>query len=568
MFKLTVVAGPLRGNSYALHEGENRIGRLSSNEICISSSKVSKSHCAVSIQGNVVTIMDLGSSNGTFVNGSLAKKREIKRGDRLSVGDCVLELSGVSAQVPSLMQKPQDPLAQVLTFPAPAVGPSPSLSAIPAMPAMPSANEGASVGQEVPKDLIEKVKFYFEKYVINFLFNLNEKQEWNTIVKGLLGILIAFTSAVSTFPLLDKCQDILLLEAKHRAQALARLMVDRNTPAILEKSETKMDVSFAERESGVLGAYILDLDAGRVMAPGRKLNQIVSDGQEGRFVGKARSYFNKVNGSEKGEAVYFSMPAWKADGSLDDTLPILEGNLLGFAEPVKILDPRVNKNVVVAMGVVFLDLNRILIDELYGFTMFLSTVILSSIMALGVYISIHRLTLRPIQHLSKELDRVLRGESQVVANPFKMKELDEFVQLVNTTIQKSSHALPGAGQVQSQGASIEDVLGSMKFAAQKAANPMMIIDGDRNVAYLNGPMEELTSMRLDGVMGQPLTTAIGDQSFLLMLTDLIEKSALASTDGVSDSLEFSGVNYEVSAYGVGASQGQARGYVISLKQAG
>ena len=47
MYRLTVVAGPNRGTSYPLHEGETTVGRLSVNSIVLNSSKVSKRHCVL-----------------------------------------------------------------------------------------------------------------------------------------------------------------------------------------------------------------------------------------------------------------------------------------------------------------------------------------------------------------------------------------------------------------------------------------------------------------------------------------------------------------------------------------
>jgi len=566
MFKLTVIAGPLRGNAYQLNEGDTVIGRVQGSEILLQSTKVSKKHCVITVSGSTVSLKDAGSSNGTFVNGILSTSKKLNHGDRISIGEFVLELTKVVARKPAALQNQlvsQRPMAQVIPMQNSMTG----LADLGAMPPlgtapMPGMQVQTSAGAAPPKDLIEKVKFYFEKYVINFLYTLNEKHQWNMIVKGLIGLVVVFTAAVSTFPLLDKVQDILLLEGRNRAQALARLMADRNTMAIFEKTETKMDISFAERESGIVSAYLVDMD-NRIMAPSKRMNQSLSDGQEGRFSNQARRWFEKNQDKN-----FFSMPFWKADGSLDATLPALEGNMLGFAEPVKILDPRTNRNVVVAMAIVFLDLNRILIDDASGFIMFLTSIVFGSLMAAAVYVSIHRLTTRPLEHLNKEIDKALRGEIMSVDNPYKIEEFDGLVTVVNTVIQKLG---PGGGNGPGGfgGATEhpEDAINPMKFMAQRSSVPMLVLDADKKIACINDNMEEVTGMRSDSVTGSPLENAASDQAFLLMVNDLIGRASVGNPDGVGDTLEFSGVNYQIEVLGVGSPGGNAKGYVISLKLA-
>src|SRR3954453_14244261 len=93
MYKLTVVAGPNRGTSYPVQDGETSIGRQAGNTVVLPSAKVSKRHCVLAVNNGKVVMSDQGSSNGTFVNGVLVKSKPMKAGDRISVGEYVLELT-------------------------------------------------------------------------------------------------------------------------------------------------------------------------------------------------------------------------------------------------------------------------------------------------------------------------------------------------------------------------------------------------------------------------------------------------------------------------------------------
>ncbi len=68
--------------SIPLHDGSHSIGRDPLSSICVESSSVSRRHASLLVAGNLVTIEDCRSTNGTFVNG-----RQIERSTSLADGD-------------------------------------------------------------------------------------------------------------------------------------------------------------------------------------------------------------------------------------------------------------------------------------------------------------------------------------------------------------------------------------------------------------------------------------------------------------------------------------------------
>jgi pSer/pThr/pTyr-binding forkhead associated (FHA) protein len=55
---------------FALNMGDNSIGRRTENDIILEDPYASGAHAVVSVDENGVTLTDLGSTNGTFVNGA------------------------------------------------------------------------------------------------------------------------------------------------------------------------------------------------------------------------------------------------------------------------------------------------------------------------------------------------------------------------------------------------------------------------------------------------------------------------------------------------------------------
>lgn len=98
---LIVREGPLAGRSF--HLGKTvTIGRNPDNAICLDNHKVSRQHARISGENGRYFIEDLGSSNGTLLNGQrVEQKTSLQVGDRLTVGDTLFELAGRAQPEPA-----------------------------------------------------------------------------------------------------------------------------------------------------------------------------------------------------------------------------------------------------------------------------------------------------------------------------------------------------------------------------------------------------------------------------------------------------------------------------------
>jgi Protein of unknown function (DUF3662)/FHA domain len=72
------------------------IGRLSSNDVVLSDPNVSRRHAELRRNGERWILVDLGSTNGTSVNGNLGREHQLDDGDRLAFGtsELVFALDG------------------------------------------------------------------------------------------------------------------------------------------------------------------------------------------------------------------------------------------------------------------------------------------------------------------------------------------------------------------------------------------------------------------------------------------------------------------------------------------
>jgi hypothetical protein len=91
LFQLTMRSGPNPGTVYALESDQISIGRDSSNEIAVNDAEVSRRHARLTFQGGKYVLEDMGSTNGSFVNGQrLTGPRVLKSGEVISLGEQIV----------------------------------------------------------------------------------------------------------------------------------------------------------------------------------------------------------------------------------------------------------------------------------------------------------------------------------------------------------------------------------------------------------------------------------------------------------------------------------------------
>jgi pSer/pThr/pTyr-binding forkhead associated (FHA) protein len=91
--RLLVQRGPNAGQSFALQTGVNIIGRMSGAAIRLTDVLISRQHVRLNLESKRVTLEDLGSANGTFVNAQKISGTApvvLRDGDTIAVGDTVL----------------------------------------------------------------------------------------------------------------------------------------------------------------------------------------------------------------------------------------------------------------------------------------------------------------------------------------------------------------------------------------------------------------------------------------------------------------------------------------------
>jgi len=194
--QLEILEGAEAGTQVPV-DAETVIGRADDADLTLADAGVSRAHARVSAGASGASIEDLGSSNGTFVNGErITGSRQLQDGDEIQLGGAILRVSAGTAQTqmigpgateahpgpPPDTPEPEEPPREKPFIPAPAA-PEPAAAQGP-----PPPPRRAPIAQPQPAAPAERD--FFNDYNLPAL---------GAIVLGPLSILLLIFSSGSGF---------------------------------------------------------------------------------------------------------------------------------------------------------------------------------------------------------------------------------------------------------------------------------------------------------------------------------------------------------------------------------
>jgi hypothetical protein len=149
-YRLVMHSGPLAGRAFPMEKTELFIGRDLSNDIVINDPEVSRRHARMFLQGSNFVIEDLGSTNGTAVNGQrLLGPYILRPGETVVFGEHITAVfEATQPESGSTVVSAPPPQAQPRSRPAPASSAGPGYGPPPPPYAQPVGYVGQVPGVE------------------------------------------------------------------------------------------------------------------------------------------------------------------------------------------------------------------------------------------------------------------------------------------------------------------------------------------------------------------------------------------------------------------------------------
>jgi len=111
-YALRFISGKYQGSEFPLYpDREIFVGRSSDLDLVLVEDMVSRKHAKITVSSNEIHIQDLGSTNGSFVNGEKIRRAKLQVGDRILIGTSIIKV--VSVDTDSIEANPAEARARM-----------------------------------------------------------------------------------------------------------------------------------------------------------------------------------------------------------------------------------------------------------------------------------------------------------------------------------------------------------------------------------------------------------------------------------------------------------------------
>jgi len=499
MYKLMAVAGKLRGKEYILKEGENTFGRDPSCDHPITVDGVSKKHFSLTVSADAAYLQDLGSSNGTFLNGKITKRATVKSGDKIALPDTIFQV--IQVQEKKIVIKKQ--IAKV------AEGESvDDLNKIPPPPAA----------------LPQKVIWVFKYKFMNILHGINEEYEWRAMVGILFAVFVFTVISLTLFPVLQDSKKLLLIETAKRGEHFAEEIARINARFLEQKNLDRVDSAFLESESDVASYELFDLE-GRIVRPMGKLNEYISDS----FSIKARDWATK----------FLNKPTQALKEVLND-------GEIGIAQKIMAYNARSGQTEAVGVIAIRFTPQSLAIEATKNSAAFLEALITSGIIAIFFFGIIYYLTLKPLEEIRIQVEETLRGKRRGIETKLLFTELANFKGSLNTVLQRLRELTStGSSNEFKEAEDAAPYINTLREFIRGSGVPALVMDSEKNVMVVNSEAEDLTGIRQTAAENMNILDVAREQGFAATLIELCDKSASNGGLGQDGTYSLGGHEYKI-----------------------
>lgn len=522
MYKLVVVGGKLRGQEFVLKNGDNTLGRDASCDIHFTVEGVSKKHLNISIAEDGLYVSDLGSANGTFLNGKIIKKAAAKSGDKIGLPNSILQLVYVQEKKVIVTKKisNQREIEENL--------------------------DDIMLGGEAPESPVGKIFWLFKYKLMSLVHGINQEYEWRILLAIFTAMFALVTITLTIGPVLQDSKNVLMNEIKIRGAHYADEISRTNTKALEQKALERVDTSFLDGagQDGVESYELIDLD-GRVLRPISKLNEYSND----TVTVQIKEWFNNP----------------KNKNIKDARILQLEGGKIGIGKQIFIYDPKTGTQESVGIIAIRFAPTTLTAEASKSARLYFESLVTSFLVGILFFGVVYYLTLRPIEELKFQIEEGLRGKRRSVESKLLFEELNPVRNAVNTGLQRIRELQRDESDVDPNDIESDTTYVNVLLEfLNGAAGPVMVLNSEKNLIKLNTQAEDVCGIRLSMSEGQNILDITKERGFAATLIELCDNSANNSGTSQSGGYELQGKSYNVFVNSIMGKDGFAKGFYISF----
>lgn len=523
MYKLVVVAGKKRGEEFVLKNGDNVLGRSDEVDIPFQVQGVSKNHMCITVTDDAAYIKDLGSSNGTFLNGKVITRATAKHGDKIALPDAILQVVYVKEKKRIIKKKIERDSAE-------------------------DVEEEFLTGGEPPSDHIGRIIHLFKYRLMNLFYGINQEYEWRVLFGIVLTVALVLTITITIFPVLNDSHNSLIRETRKRGALLADVVARQNEIILQKRQYNQVRTGFIDDRltdggSGIVGYELFDLE-GRIIAPIEKKNEYISD----PFSVQAREW------AMKSPASNLERPFFKS----------LESSQIGIARKIMAYNQVEDQKQGVGVIAIKFRPQSVVISANSGTKKYLIALVYAFIVGVFFYGIVYFLNLRPIEELKFELEEAIRGRKRNVEGSYMMSELHGIKNSINSTLQRLRELQDTDSDEFAELESDEGYVNSLIEVLQGFPGPGLVLNSEKNLMRINPIAEDITGIRESSSQGMSLLDVSREKGFAATVIELCDESA--NNGGVlqQGDYELSGTPYNVNVVSLIGKDNFAKAFLVSF----
>lgn len=554
MWSIRILSGPQTGQIVDLKLGKNVFGRSQACDVKIQSLGISKEHCEVHVYKDKMMIVDLKSSNGTFVNGVKIQNSIIHLGDKLSLFDVIMDV------IPAPDIRPKS-VAVVKTPPPP---PQPMMLQVPSVPNqqnqmvspsgmqnvtqaysynMPGQFQNSSyqtMSQQAapstpmpavsPLTFSEKMEMYIENTVMPAIYRLAILMPFKQILMGFVLIFIIGVTLLSLIPLNVVTKESNFNEAGRRAKSVARSLARVNEAALLSGQLGSLNVSDALKEEGIKEALIIQQSDGAIVAPPEKAGREAAK----PFIAQARKESRSAVG-------------------------MIDANTIGATHPIGVYDANTGESMVKYHAIVYYDISSLGVDEGRVISLFMQTLVIATVLGLLLFLIFSRLIQHPLTALNKQIDQALREKTDRTEVAFDYPEFQKVVANVNLILNRMWNGLSDQDGTKPQQNRDLEFINLVQILTQ----PAIVISNVGTIVAVNEQFEQLSQMSSESLIQAHFST-ITDAALMQNIEALMAKAKDSPYEKHSDRIPFSQFECTISIQSCLGPNGEPEYYFMTL----
>lgn len=530
MWALRVLNGPQAGEVFPLKAGKTKLGRGPNCQIQWTAQGVSKEHLEISVVGERVSVTDLRSSNGTFLNGVRIQSNYVKLGDKLLIGQTLCDVVVVR-------EKSRSPSASSHL-------PAPVDFNAPAPQSMTPMNPMGGFDQQLPMNPVppgpapsilqsqtQKFHDYVDRVALPGVYRLPEVMEFRFVLMGFIGLYIVLLTFLSMVPLYQITSESISTESKRRALTVARSLSEINQKALRQGDYSGFRTDLILREEGIEDAYVISKD-GKILAPAERIGLSPKD------VG----FTSKLKGTIREVTDQSSL-----DGRVAASVPIVA------------FDAELQQNVAKAYAIVVYNPGNLTFDDGRAFSLFVQMLTIAIVAGFLLFFFLYKLIEHPFRVLFTELDISMREGRDSLAITYNFPALQNLLTSLNSLLSRVAHGGGEGSMAVGKGSRDGEIFNIMQLIGY----PSILLSRDERIARVSAPFEALTGLTAEKLVNNKVNDipdpAMQQNLRHLMNTTLTNMSAINT-----DTLEIGGVMFNLNCMAVATASGDVEYFLVTV----